>query len=206
MRGWSFFLAVLMLIGWSDLHAQRRVLFDASHRENASQADWIIDADNFDLNQPHYPCGPSDFADESRAQRFPTPDASMVTASTPETYWTGGFSAFGLDLVKIGFDVESLPVGGTISFGDVGNPQDLSLYDVFVLPEPNLPFTAAETTAIRDFVAAGGGLFLITDHQTSDRDCDGWDSPHIGNDLMGVVISGGTITDYGLFGIVFNVE
>ena len=75
-----------------------------------------------------------------------------------------------------------------------------------MLPEPNQPFTASETSAIRDFVAAGGGLFLITDHQTSDRDCDGHDSPHIGNDLMGVLIAGGTITDYGLFGIAFNVE
>ena len=118
---------------------------------------------------------------------------------------TGGISAFAVDLVKLGHEVESLPVEGVITFGDGGNPQDLSGYDVLVLPEPNQPFTASETAAIHDFVAAGGGLFLITDHQTSDRDCDGFDSPHIGNDLMGVVISGGTITDYGLFGIAFNV-
>lgn len=184
----------------------RGVLFDASHRENAGNADWIIDADAFDLNQPHFPCGGSDFEDESRAQRFPTPPASGIDASTDESYWTGGISAFGVDLVKLGFAVESLPPGGAITFGDGGNPQDLANYDVFVLPEPNQPYTPTETTAIRDFVAAGGGLFLLTDHQTSDRDCDGFDSPHIGNDLMGVVVSGGVITDFGLFGIVFNVS
>ena len=201
----TLLLACLSLLA-TDLSAQTKVLFDASHRENAGNADWIIDADTFDLNQAHYPCGGGDFENESNAQRFPTPPASGITAMTPESYWTGGISAFGVDLVKIGYEVESLPVGASITYGDAGNPQDLSNYAVFVLPEPNLPFDTAETTAIRDFVVAGGGLFLITDHQTSDRDCDGFDSPHIGNDLMGVTISGGAITDFGLFGIVFNVS
>jgi len=186
--------------------AQRKVLFDAAHRENAGNADWIIDADSHDLNQPHYPCGGSDFENESRARRFPTPDQSTVDGSTLESYWTGGISAFAIDLVQLGFEVESLPEGVAITFGDGGNPQDLGNYDVFVLPEPNAPYDVAETLAIRDFVAAGGGLLLITDHQTSDRDCDGFDSPHIGNDLMGVTISSGVITDFGLFGIVFNVS
>jgi len=188
------------------LEAQTRVLFDASHRENAGNADWVIDADTFDLNQVHFPCGPSDFENESNAQRFPTPASAGITASTPETYWTGAISAFGIDLVKAGYAVETLPAGAAITFGDLGNDQDLGNYDVFILPEPNRPFDAGETLAIRDFVAAGGGLFLITDHQTSDRDCDGFDSPHIGNDLMGVTIDSGSITDYGLYGIAFNVS
>lgn len=34
------------------------------------------------------------------------------------------------------------------------------------------------------FVQAGGGLFLISDHDVSDRNNDGYDSPMIINDLM----------------------
>ena len=34
------------------------------------------------------------------------------------------------------------------------------------------------------FVKNGGGLFIISDHDNSDRNNDGWDSPHIWNDLF----------------------
>lgn len=202
----TILLALTLTLGLPAEAGARRVLFDAAHRENAGNADWIVDADALDDFQAHFPCGGGDFENESRAQRFPTPPASGIDATTDESYWSGAISAFGVDLVQAGYEVESLPPGASLTFGDGGNPQDLTLYDVLVLPEPNAPFTPSETTAIRDWVAAGGGLFLITDHQTSDRDCDGHDSPHIGNDLMGVVIAGGAIVDYGLFGIVFNVE
>ncbi|MEM7249072.1 MAG: lamin tail domain-containing protein [Acidobacteriota bacterium] len=195
---------LLVLVGGSSRSSAQVVLFDAAHRETAGNADWIIDADVFDDRQEHFPCGV--FEDESRPQRFPTPPQETLTADSPEDVWTGAISAFAVDLVKLGYRVESLPPGGAFTYLDAGNPQDLSGYDVVILPEPNSPFTAAETTALRDWVSDGGGLFLITDHQTSDRDCDGFDSPHIGNDLMGVVIAGGNITDAGLFGIVFNVE
>ncbi|MCP3978307.1 MAG: lamin tail domain-containing protein [bacterium] len=205
-HAWWAVAAVWLVLSIPPSAGQGTVLFDASHRENAGNADWIVDADLFDANQEHYPCGPSNFEDESRAQRFPTPPASGIDASTDESYWTGAISAFGVDLVQIGFGVESLPEGAEISFGNPSNPQDLQNYSVFVLPEPNRPFSPSEASAILDFVAAGGGLFLIADHQTSDRDCDGHDSPHILNDLMGVVITGGQITDFGLFGVVFNVE
>ena len=73
----QFFLVILLALvlgAWAGpSHAGAKVLFDASHRENAANADWVIDADSFDLLQPHYPCGPSDFESESHAQRFPTP-------------------------------------------------------------------------------------------------------------------------------------
>ena len=58
-------------------------------------------------------------------------------------------------------------------------------------------FTAAEKTAIMNFVANGGGLMMIADHTAattggtdsngynpSDRDGDGYDSPRVWNDLM----------------------
>ena len=52
------------------------------------------------------------------------------------------------------------------------------------MDEPNIRFTAAEKTAILNFVSNGGGLFMIADHTISDRNNDGWDSPEIWNDLM----------------------
>ena len=118
------------------------------------------------------------------AQRFPTPAQSGITASTPETYWNGGFSAFGVALVKKGFQLESLPTGARITYGDATNAQDLTNYKVFVIPEPNIRFTTAEKNAILAFVRGGGGLFMISDHSGSDRNSDGWDSPEIFNDLM----------------------
>jgi hypothetical protein len=83
-----------------------------------------------------------------------------------------------------------------------GNPQDLSHYDVYILVEPQNPFTASEKSAILAYVAAGGGLFLVADHETSDRDCDGWDAPHVYNDLTGAT----SAASAGVFGIWFRVN
>jgi len=156
---------------------QKTILFDAAHAQVAGNADWTLDEDT---------CG--------IAQRIPTPDQSGITASTPETFWSGAHSAMGVDLVKKGFHVESLPKGARISFNDSTNPQDLKNYDIFVIPEPNVRFTAAEISAIRDFVQNGGGLFMIADHAGADRNNDGVDAAGVFNDLMG---------DPSVFGITF---
>lgn len=87
-------------------------------------------------------------------------------------------------MVKKGYEVETLPYNGLITYGNSSNPQDLSNYKVFVVDEPNIQFTASEKTAILQFVYHGGGLFMISDHDQSDRNNHGWDSPHIWNDLM----------------------
>lgn len=145
--------------------AVKRFLFDATHAETAGNADWVIDED-------------------AVPQRIPTPAASTVTASTAETYWTGALSSWGIELVKLGHTVETLPAGTAITYGNAGNPQDLSNYDVFVVDEPNNVFTPAQKQAILNFVNNGGGLFMVSDHTASDRDGDGWDSPAIWNDLM----------------------
>ena len=143
----------------------KRFLFDATHGETAGNADWVIDED-------------------AVPQRIPTPAQSTVTAATPETYWTGAISSWGIELVKLGHTVETLPAGIAITYGNAGNPQDLANYDVFVVDEPNNVFTAAEKQAILNFINNGGGLFMVSDHTASDRDGDGWDSPAIWNDLM----------------------
>jgi hypothetical protein len=144
----------------------KKFLFDATKAETAGNADWVIDEDN------------------GTPQRIPTPAQSTITASTAETYWTGAISSWGIALVKAGNTVETLPSGTAITYGNASNPQDLANYDVFVIDEPNILFTAAEKTAILNFISHGGGLCMISDHNNSDRNNDGHDSPNIWNDLM----------------------
>ena len=171
----------------------KKFLFDASHYENAGSADWQIDADGTE-SVPTYTGGTTV---ETKAQRYPTPSYTGITASTSENYWKGGMSAWAVELVKRGHLVESLPVGTAITYGNASNVQDLSNYDVFMVLEPNRLFTAAEKTAIMNFVANGGGLMMVADHTAattggtdsngynpSDRDGDGFDSPRVWNDLM----------------------
>jgi hypothetical protein len=144
----------------------KKFLFDGSHGELAGNADWVLDVNS------------------GVASRYPSPAQSGITSTTAETFWTGAISAWGVALAKQGHTVEQLPAGAAISYGNASNPQDLSNYHVFVVDEPNIVFTAAEKTAILQFVQNGGGLFMITDHIVSDRNNDGWDSPEIWNDLM----------------------
>jgi hypothetical protein len=172
--------ALLFAFSLSAVAQQKSILFDAAHAQTAGNADWTLDEDS---------CG--------IAQRFPTPDQAGITSSTPETFWNGAHSAMGIDLVKKGFHVESLPTGARISYNDSTNAQDLKNYNVFVIPEPNIRFTAAEVTAIRGFVQNGGGLLMISDHAGADRNNDGWDPPAIFNDLMG---------SPSLFGITYNAN
>ena len=152
----------------------KKFLFDATKAETAGNADWVIDEDG------------------GVPQRIPTPAQSTVTSTTPETYWTGAISSWGIALAKLGHTVETLPSTGSITYGNSSNAQDLSNYDVFVVDEPNIRFTTAEKQAILSFVNNGGGLFMISDHTGSDRNNDGWDSPAIWNDLM---INNGSVTN-----------
>ena len=137
--------------------AAPRALFDNAHGEQAGNADWVIDD-----QQPE-----------------PRPAQSGVGASTPDTYWLGGISTWGVELVKRGFRVTTNNVPFT--FGNSRNPLDLSHFDVVIVPEPNRPFSPAEATALLAFVRAGGGLVAVADHDRSDRDRDGFDSPRVWN-------------------------
>ncbi|MBC7524671.1 MAG: T9SS type A sorting domain-containing protein [Flavobacterium sp.] len=177
-----YFLFVILLLTNLKLVAQNKILFDNTKAETASNADWTIDSDLFNLGIGS--SGSYIGGSQSNPQRYPTPAQSTITATTPETYWTGGISYWGIDCVKKGYNVETLPWNGQITYGVATNPQDLSNYKAFVVDEPNILFTAAQKTAILNFVANGGGLFMISDHDISDRNGDGYDSPHIWNDLM----------------------
>lgn len=162
--------------------AQIKILFDASKAEAAGNADWVIDAD---LNNIGFFNGPAQIGGtESNAQRVPTPLQSTITSTSTENTWMGGISAWGIDCVKKGYTVESLPYNGQITYGQSSNAQDLSNYKVYIVCEPNILFTTAQKTAMMQFVQNGGGLFMICDHANSDRNGDNYDSQMIWNDFI----------------------
>jgi hypothetical protein len=159
--------AALLALGLgTPAFASVSVLFDNTKAEQAGNADWVVDSDS------------------GVAAATPTPAASGIKSNTAETYWTGALSSWGIDLVKAGDTVQTLPTTGRITYGDSTNAQDLSHYSVYVIDEPNVLFTTAEKTAILNFVSHGGGLFMISDHVGSDRNNDGADSVQVWNDLL----------------------
>ncbi len=151
-----------------------KVLFDNAHAETAGNADWVISS-----SQPN------------PLKENPNPQV--------ETDWTGGISSWGVALQKTG-RYSLMTNTSTITYGNTSNPLDLSNFNAFILPEPNTLFTSSEKTAILTFVHNGGGLFMVADHNGSDRNNDGYDSLHIFNDLMN---NGGVGNDP--FGIQFDV-
>ncbi|MDQ6764511.1 MAG: DUF4350 domain-containing protein [Verrucomicrobiota bacterium] len=189
------------------LTSPSQVLFDATKAEMAGNADWIIDADAHDLRVGSTDgSGTRGAGNESDPQRIPTPSIAGITASTPETYWQGALSAWAVALAKAGVtSIETLPVfisptsnvRSRITFGDSTNPQDLSNYRMYVVCEPNILFTAAEKTAILQWVFNGGRLFMVADHNGSDRNGDGVDSVGVWNDLLGTT---------SVFGFRYNLD
>ncbi len=175
-------IVILIILSFHS-NAQIKILFDATKAETAGNADWVIDADTHNLG---FGSGPVVVGggNESNPQRIPTPAQSGITASTAETYWEGALSYWAIDCVKKGYQVETLPYNGVISYGNASNSQDLSNYKIFVVVEPNIKFSASEKTAIINFVQNGGSLFMVSDHIVSDRNNDGFDSPQILDDLM----------------------
>ena len=176
-------VSLLILTNYKSF-SQVKILFDNRKAESAGNADWVIDADIHNLGFTSSGTINTTSGNESNAQRIPTPSQAGITATTTETYWTGGISALAVDMAKKGYVVESLPYNASITYSNSSNVQDLSNYKVYVVCEPNIVFTASEKTAIMTFVKNGGGLYMISDHSVSDRNNDGWDSPKIWTDLM----------------------
>lgn len=141
-----------------------KVLFDARKAQMAGNADWVVDADLFNLGVGTGGAMTVGSGNEANPQRIPTPVQSGITSTTAETYWKGANSAWAVELVKRGYVIETLPYNGSITYGVNTNPQDLSQYKVFICNEPNIRFTTAEKTAILQFVQNGGGLFMIAEH------------------------------------------
>jgi len=167
----------------SQTAGQKKILFDCTKAETAGNGDWVIDADLQNLNWSPGPVVGSGNT-HSNPQILPTPSQTTITSSTAETYWEGALSYWAMDCGRKGYWVETLPYNGHITYGSTSNAQDLSNYDIFVVDEPNILFTAAEKTAMMNFISNGGSLFMISDHITSDRNNDGYDSPMIWKDFL----------------------
>src|SRR5438105_3364762 len=73
-----------------------RALFDAAKAETAGNADWCVDADVHNLGTGTGGVMTVGAGSESNPQRYPTPAQAGITASTPETYWSGALSAWGV--------------------------------------------------------------------------------------------------------------
>jgi hypothetical protein len=119
-----------------------RVLFDAAHNQVVGNADWVLDYD------------------------YPLP---MPVNPTTETSWSGGISAFGFDLVKTGrYTAAQLPPGVSLNWGQ-GGSGDLRNFDVFISTEPEIKFSSSEQAAMMQFVNAGKGIMLVSDHLGAKR-------------------------------------
>lgn len=133
------------------------ILFDWTKNETAGHADWV--------------------ADHQAPLPTPYPPSS-------ESSWDGAYSTWAYTLwLHTGRRIRTLPPGETIRHG-TGDSLDLAMFEVFILPEPQNPLSASEIQAVLDFLSQGGGVILIADHNSSDRDGDGWDSPNILNNAF----------------------
>ena len=166
------------------VNAQVKVLFDASSAQMAGNADWVVDSDVYNIGTGSGGAMLTGSGSEANPQRIPTSAQSGITTSTAESYWKGALSNWAVDLVRRGYTIETLPYNGQITYGVTTNAQDLTNYKVFVVIEPNIAFTAAEKTAMMNFVQNGGGLFIGGNHAGSDRNSDGWDPVRVWNDFF----------------------
>lgn len=109
---------------------QVSILFDYTREETAGNADWVIDN-----NMP-----------------YPSP-----SNPTSETSWLGAISSWAFELYQAGYNVVTLPPDSAITYGTT-HPLDLSNFDVYVICEPQNPFSYQEEKAIYDFARNGGGF------------------------------------------------
>jgi len=151
----------------------KKILFDYTKNQTAGNADWVIDRD------------------------YPQP---VPLDPTIETDWDGAISSWGFELdtahiynpattESIFFEVYTLPPDSSIRYNST-SPMDLKNFDLFIVCEPQNPFTTDEKNNIFNYILNGGSLFMVADHVSSDRDNDGWDSPEIwqdfGSDSFGI--------------------
>ncbi|MEK3884094.1 Ig domain protein group 2 domain protein [Paenibacillus sp. PL2-23] len=97
------------------------------------------------------------------------------TAGAADWVIDGAFSAFGGALASAGYYVKEHRKAGPLVSGDLAG------YDVFVIPEANIPFKTSEQQVLADYVEDGGSIFFIADHYNADRNKNRWDSSEIFN-------------------------
>ncbi|RAS72329.1 endonuclease [Priestia endophytica] len=97
------------------------------------------------------------------------------TAGAADWVIDGAFSDFANGIANNGYYVKELRKEAPITL------DDLSQYDVFVIPEANTPFKTSEQEAMIQYVKEGGSIFFISDHYNADRNKNRWDSSEVMN-------------------------
>lgn len=92
------------------------------------------------------------------------------TAGAADWVIDGGFSDFANAIADNGYRVKELRKESAITY------EDLKDYDVFVMPEANIPYKTSEQDAIITYIQNGGSVFFISDHYNADRNLNRWDS------------------------------
>ncbi len=134
---------------------------------------------------PHF-SSQSSFAEEKVVLFDDTKDE---TAGNADWVIDGAYSEWAEAIKKQGFAVRELS-------GYKITADDLKGVSVFVIPEPQNPFTSEESEAIKNFVKNGGGLIIISDHSGADRNHSGYDAVRVFDDTL-------KTSD---FGITFNKD
>lgn len=102
-------------------------------------------------------------------------NAHGQTAGAADWVIDGAFSDFANALAARGYQVADLTLNRPMTLAD------LSAYDVFVIPEANIPFKTSEQQALVDYEAQGGSILFIADHYNADRNLNRWDAGEIYN-------------------------
>ncbi|SDI06924.1 endonuclease [Alteribacillus bidgolensis] len=97
------------------------------------------------------------------------------TAGQADWVIDGAFSDFAEGIADRGYYVEELRQITPIQV------DDLEAYDVFIIPEANIPFQKEEQEALIEYTENGGSIFFISDHYNADRNKNRWDSSEIMN-------------------------
>ena len=105
-------------------------------------------------------------------------DTHGQTAENADWVIDGAYSEMCGMLIENGFDIDNL---SEESSNGRFTADLLKKYDAIILAEPNNPYSEEESNLFVEFVKNGGGMFIIGDHDHSDRDKDGWDAVSILN-------------------------
>ncbi|GAA0287512.1 DNA/RNA endonuclease YhcR with UshA esterase domain [Gracilibacillus halotolerans] len=97
------------------------------------------------------------------------------TAGQADWVIDGAFSDFAEAIADNGYEVVEFRKNSPMTL------EDLEPYDVFVIPEANIPFKTTEQEAMIDYVENGGSIFFISDHYNADRNKNRWDSSEVMN-------------------------
>jgi|GEM_PF-2691360 len=112
-------------------------------------------------------------------------NAHLQTAGNADWTISGGYSDFADAIRNLGYTVDQFGKDDSRSVYHDSDPDItydvLRKYKVYIVPEPNDPFTSKEQEAILKYIYDGGTVFFIADHAGADRNRNGWDAVEIFN-------------------------